>query len=83
MPPKKNSKEDKKDFKWTDDKVELLLNVSNEYKVSKASESVDWESVKSKYSDIYDLFVAALPDDDSDIMRSFPHRSLSRLLLQS
>ena len=30
--------------------------------------------MKSKYSDIYDLFVAALPDDDSDIMRSFPHR---------
>ena len=64
MQPKKNSKEDKKDFKWTDDEVELLLNVSNEYKVSKASESVDWESVKSKYSDIYDLFVAALPNDD-------------------
>ena len=74
MPPKKTkesskggkegSKEKKKEFIWTDDEVELLLNVSNEYKVSKASESVDWESVKSKYSDIYDLFVAALPDDD-------------------
>lgn len=43
--------------------------------VSKAAESVDWESVKSKYSDVHDLFVAALPDDDSgDMMRSYPHK---------
>ena len=74
MPPKK--KEKKKEFVWSDDEVELLLNIANDYKVSKAAESMDWESVKSKYNesvkskynDICDLFIAALPDDESDVM---------------
>ena len=44
MPPKK--KEKKKAFIWSDDEVELLLNIANDYKTSKAAESVDWESVK-------------------------------------
>ena len=33
-------------FTWTDDEVELLLKVTNEYKVSKTAEGVDWESVE-------------------------------------
>ena len=37
---------------WTDDEVELLWMVTNEYKVLKTYESVDWESVQSKYADI-------------------------------
>ena len=41
-------------------------------KVSKAAESVDWESVKSKYSDIRDLLVDALPDEITP--GSFPHK---------
>ena len=44
MPPKK-------EFQWSDDEAELLLSVTLDYKVSKAAEGVDWESVKSKYSD--------------------------------
>ena len=48
MPPKK-------DFQWTDDEAELLLNVTLEYRTSKAAVSVDWESVKSKYNDIWEL----------------------------
>ena len=36
----------------TDDEAELLLNVTIEYKTAKAAESVDWESVKSKYANI-------------------------------
>ena len=31
-------------FIWTDDKVELLLTVTNEYNLSTKYESVDWES---------------------------------------
>ena len=65
MPPKK--KEKKKEFIWSDDEVELLLNIANDYKASKAAESVNWESVKSKYGDICDLFIAALPADNSDV----------------
>ena len=67
-------KKEKKKFIWSDDEVELLLNIANDYEVFKAAESVDWESVKSKYSDICDLFIAALPVDNSDMMRSFPHK---------
>ena len=43
-------------FTWTDDEVELLLKVINEYKVRKTTEGIDWESVKRKYSDILDPF---------------------------
>ena len=70
MPPK--NKDKKKEFIWTDDEAELLLNVANDFKVSKAAESVDWESVKSKYSDIRDLLVDALPDEIAP--GSFPHK---------
>ena len=46
----------KKDcFTWADDEVELLLKVTNEYKVQKSTKSVDWESVQSKYGDILDV----------------------------
>ena len=72
MPPKK--KEKKREFIWRDDEVELLLNIANDCKALKAAESIDWESVKSKYGYICDLFIAALPADDSDVMRSFPHK---------
>ena len=34
MPPKK-------DFQWTDDEVELLLNVTYEYKTARAAECTD------------------------------------------
>lgn len=59
MPPKKNKegeKGKKKDCIWTDSEAELLLNVAIGYKTSKAAESVDLESVKSKYDDITQLF---------------------------
>ena len=41
----------KKDFQWTDDEAELLLNCTHLYKVKKEMASVDWESVKSKVSE--------------------------------
>ena len=79
-PKKKDS--NKKEFVWSDDEVELLLNVANEYKVAKAAESVDWESVKSKYKDIFDLFVAALPEENTDLYKNFPHKK-EEIKLQS
>ena len=83
MPPKKTpakktlpkkKTDGNKEFAWSDYEAELLLNVTNEYKVAKAAESVDWESVKSKYKDIFDHFVAALPEQNIDICRNFPHK---------
>ena len=51
-------------FYWTAD-----------YKTSKAVESVDWESVKSKYKDILDLFLSALPEENTSTFdRNFPHK---------
>ena len=46
-----------KDFKWTDNKAELLLTDTHNYKIAKVSENVDWESVKSKYDDILSLMI--------------------------
>ena len=41
-------------FSWSDDEVELLLNVALDYKASKAMENIDWESCQNKYQDIMD-----------------------------
>ena len=35
-------------FSWTDNEVELLLTVTNEYKVSKTATNLDWELVQKK-----------------------------------
>ena len=49
MAPKK-SKEDstKTNFQWSDNEIELLLAVINEYKTSKEASGFDWESIKTK-----------------------------------
>ena len=73
MPPNKSGKQ----FQWSDDEVELLLNVTYEYKTSKAAESTDWESIKSKYSDIFNLFKERLPESDDErkeIDKDYPHK---------
>ena len=57
-------------FLWTDNEMELgLLSVTHEYKVKKNSQGVDWESVRSKYEDILELFKDALPltPDDPEV----------------
>ena len=71
MPPRA-----RREFVWRDDEAELLLNVTIEYKTSKAAESVDWESVKSKYADIFELFKAQLPGDGREERNAgdFPHK---------
>lgn len=70
MPPKKVAAKhpaktdakttDKKDFVWSDDEVELLLNVAIDYKVAQAAESVDWnlssQSTRTFYNSISMLY---------------------------
>ncbi|GAA6107916.1 adhesion G-protein coupled receptor G7-like [Tachysurus ichikawai] len=53
----------------TDSEVELLLRVTQEYKVAKASENVDWETCQNKYGEILDCFKEQYPTDDVD----YPH----------
>uniref|UniRef100_A0A1X7VSK3 Uncharacterized protein n=1 Tax=Amphimedon queenslandica TaxID=400682 RepID=A0A1X7VSK3_AMPQE len=68
--PKKTGHE----FIWTDDEVELLLNVVSDYKSKKATESADWESVKSKYSDIHRELLAVLPEENNTSQKDFLHK---------
>ena len=64
-------------FTWADDEVELLLKVTNEYKVQKSTESVDWESVQPKYADILVLFQELCPSSEnaSALGKEYTHRS--------
>lgn len=56
-------------FKWTDSEVELLLRVTQQYKVAKAHENVDWETCQNKYGEILDRFKEQYPADAVD----YPH----------
>ena len=47
-------------FSWTDDEAELLLNITLEYKTEKSLDNIDWESIRNKYSDIYERLIAHL-----------------------
>ncbi|XP_061574466.1 uncharacterized protein LOC133453999 [Cololabis saira] len=58
-------------YVWTDREVELLLNVTLDYKTSKIQEGVDWESCQPKYGDILALFLEQYPTETSE---DFPHR---------
>jgi len=72
MPPKKVGK----DFQWTDDETELLLTVTHDYKIAKVAEGTDWESVKSKYTDILELMRNELPasaEEMSNLLKDYPH----------
>ena len=63
-------------FTWTDDEVKLLLKFRNEYKVQKSTESIDWESVQSKYGDILDMFQAEYPNSENAaaLGKEYPHK---------
>ena len=62
---KSNKKQKNTDsFVWSDNEVELLLNVVYEYKVSKIMNCIDWESCQSKYSDIFDAYQNQYPSED-------------------
>jgi hypothetical protein len=51
---------------WTDDEAKLILNVTLEYKTTKASEGLDWEGIRSKYADILERFREHLPHELED-----------------
>ena len=72
---KKNNKLD--NFIWSDDEVELLLNVVLEYKTARTMENVDWETCQTKYVDILDLFRAQYRSKENaeQIGKEFPHES--------
>ena len=74
--PKASQKGKTRDsFIWTDDDVELLLHIVNEYKVKKAEESVDWQSCQSKYANILSTFQKEYPSKENaeNIRTVYPH----------
>ena len=61
----------KKGFVWTDDEVELLLNVTHDYKVRHLVEGTCWESVHLKYTDILELFRNKLIEMEEEVRQIF------------
>ena len=43
-------------FAWSDEEMEALLEATIEYKVTKESQSLDWETVRTKYDDIAKIY---------------------------
>lgn len=79
MPPKKklSEKKSKKEFIWTDDEAQLLLDVAHDYKVKHLVEGTCWESVKTKYYDILELFRKELPQSTEQarhLAKDYPHK---------
>ena len=74
-------------FSWTDDEVELLLNVAIDYKTTKTMENVDWESGHSKYQDILDKYKEMYPtaEDAEKLGKDFPHKKedITKLIVTS
>ena len=63
-------------FSWSDDEVELLLKVTQEYKAAMAAQSIDWESSQSKYGDILERYREYYPSSQEAMAtgKEFPHK---------
>ncbi|XP_062267323.1 uncharacterized protein LOC133973462 [Platichthys flesus] len=63
-------------FSWSDDEVELLLKVTQEYKLAMAAQSTDWESSQSKYGDILERYREYYPSSQEAMAtgKEFPHK---------
>ena len=48
-------------FSWTDEEVEYLLRLTQEYKAQKAIDNIYWESCVTKNGDILQQFSAEYP----------------------
>ena len=57
---KKNGKAS--DLNWTDDKIQLLLEVCFDFKVESDYEGVNWESKRTKYEQIKSKFCEQYPE---------------------
>ncbi len=76
MTPKKkkkanDGKEKTASFTWTDEEIELLLDVIHHYKSGKDGWGSDWQSVNAKNDDLWDLFIEQYPSKGS--ATDFPH----------
>ena len=87
-PEEKSDKTKVDNFVWTDDEVQLLLEVTNDYKVSKAAKNIDWESCQSKYTGILELYREHYPssqEESAEIEKEYPHKKeeITKVILTS
>ena len=56
--------------------MELLLNVTHQFKVQQLTEGISWELVKSKYTDILALLkneLLATEEEAAQLVKDYPH----------
>ena len=66
-----NPKKTNTEFLWTDDEIQLLLQTSFNFKSKCEFEGLSWESVRSKYEQIFENMSKAYPEDPE----KFPNNS--------
>ena len=59
-----------KENSWTDDEIKLLLESVKDFKAKQEFDSIDWNSVRTRFQDICDLFVKSYPSTVDD---EYPH----------
>ena len=57
-------------FKWTEEEMALLLKAVHDYKTAKLANGQDWDTIRSKYEDVKEIFKALYPEEESE---EFPH----------
>ena len=62
MGPKKTNN----DFRWTDDKIQLLLQTCLENKTKEEYRGFSWESIRNIYENIRESLVENYPTDEVD-----------------
>ncbi len=57
------------------DEVELLLKITNDYKVEKVTQGVDWESCQSKFTEILTIYKEQYPSEEqtTELGKEFLH----------
>lgn len=58
----------KKEFVWSNDEAQLLLEVTHDYKVRHLAEGTCWDSVKCKYADIAELMKKELSANEARLL---------------
>ena len=66
-----NSKKTNTEFLWTDDEIQLQLQTSFNFNSKCEFEGRSWESVKSKYEQMFENMSKAYPEDPE----RFPNKS--------
>lgn len=51
-------------FTWTDEETALLLNVALSYKNENTCEGEEWESIRTRYEELQELFIERYPNND-------------------